>query len=92
MSIDDYSKKLWVYPIKRKSNVLLVFKEFKARVNLENSERIICLGYDDNVKGYHLWSSTPQKVIVCRDVMMLHPEDIKEQENLVCMLNKSMKD
>jgi len=41
--IDDYSRRLWVYPIKRKSDVFPVFKEFKARVELETGKRIKCL-------------------------------------------------
>jgi len=39
-SIDDYSRRIWVYPIKKKANVFLVFKEFKARVELEYVKRI----------------------------------------------------
>ncbi|KAH9752597.1 hypothetical protein KPL71_014753 [Citrus sinensis] len=33
--IDDYSRRCWVYPIKKKSDVFPVFKEYKARVELE---------------------------------------------------------
>ena len=33
--IDDYSRRIWVYPIKKKSDVFPVFKEFKTRVELE---------------------------------------------------------
>jgi len=36
--IDDYSRRLWVYPIKGKSYVYLVFKEFKAQIELETKE------------------------------------------------------
>jgi len=45
--IDDYSRRLWVYPIKRKSDVFPVFKEFKARVELETGKRIKCLRTDN---------------------------------------------
>jgi len=45
--IDDYSRRLWVYPIKRKSYVFPVFKEFKARVELETGKRIKCLRIDN---------------------------------------------
>jgi len=34
---------LWVYPIKRKSDVFPVVKEFKARVELETGKKIKCL-------------------------------------------------
>ena len=40
---DDYFRRCWVYHIKKKSNVFLVFKEYKARVELESSKRIKCL-------------------------------------------------
>jgi len=39
---DDYSRRLWVYLI-NKSNVFLIFKEFKARVDLELGKKIMCL-------------------------------------------------
>lgn len=41
--IDDYSKRCWVYPIKKKSYVFIVFKEFKVRVELQSRKRIKCL-------------------------------------------------
>ena len=45
--IDDYSRRLWVYPIKKKSDVYPVFKEFKAQVELETGKRIKCLRTDN---------------------------------------------
>jgi len=41
--IDDYSRRLWVFPIKKKSDVFPVFKEFKAQVELETGMKIKCL-------------------------------------------------
>ena len=41
--IDDYSRRCWVYPIKKKSNVFPVFKKYKARVELESDKKIKCL-------------------------------------------------
>jgi len=46
-SIDDYSRRIWVYPIKKKLDVFLAFKEFKARVELEFGKRIKCLRTDN---------------------------------------------
>ena len=43
---DDYSRRLWVYPIKKKSDVFPIFKDFKARVELESGKRIKCLRTD----------------------------------------------
>ena len=37
--INDYSRRCWVYPIKKKSDVILVFKEYKALVELEYGKR-----------------------------------------------------
>ncbi|KAH9679836.1 hypothetical protein KPL71_026295 [Citrus sinensis] len=45
--IDDYSKRCWVYPIKKKSDVFPVFKEYKARVELESGKKIKCLRTDN---------------------------------------------
>ncbi|KAH9762162.1 Integrase catalytic domain-containing protein [Citrus sinensis] len=46
--IDDYSRRCWVYPIKKKSDVFLVFKEYKARVELESGKKIKCLRTDNS--------------------------------------------
>ncbi|KAH9668902.1 Integrase catalytic domain-containing protein [Citrus sinensis] len=45
--IDDYSRRCWVYLIKKKSDIFSVFKEYKARVELESSKRIKCLRTDN---------------------------------------------
>ncbi|KAH9714593.1 hypothetical protein KPL71_020713 [Citrus sinensis] len=45
--IDDYSRRCWVYPIKKKSDVFIVFKEYKARVELESGKKIKCLRTDN---------------------------------------------
>ncbi|KAH9740957.1 hypothetical protein KPL70_002426 [Citrus sinensis] len=45
--IDDYSRRCWVYPIKKKSDVFLVFKEYKAWVELESGKKIKCLRMDN---------------------------------------------
>ncbi|KAE8706559.1 hypothetical protein F3Y22_tig00110392pilonHSYRG00193 [Hibiscus syriacus] len=40
--IDDYSRRCWVYPIKKKSDVFSTFKIFKARVELDSGNKIKC--------------------------------------------------
>ena len=45
--IHDYSRRCWIYPIKRKANVFVVFKIFKARIELEFGKRIKCLRTDN---------------------------------------------
>lgn len=41
--IDDYSRRYWVYPIKRKTDVFSIFKVYKARIELEFGKSIKCL-------------------------------------------------
>ncbi|KAH9745518.1 hypothetical protein KPL70_004102 [Citrus sinensis] len=45
--IDDYSRRCWVYPIKKKSHIFPVFKEYKVRVELESGKKIKCLRTDN---------------------------------------------
>ncbi|KAH9673800.1 hypothetical protein KPL70_018239 [Citrus sinensis] len=45
--IDDYFRRCWVYLIKKKSDVFPVFKEYKARVELESGKKIKCLRTDN---------------------------------------------
>ncbi|KAK0597651.1 hypothetical protein LWI29_027264 [Acer saccharum] len=45
--IDDYSRRCWVYPIKRKLDVFEVFKASKARVELDSGKKIKCLRTDN---------------------------------------------
>ena len=45
--IDDYSRRCWVYPIKKMSDVFSVFKEYEARMELKSSKRIKCLETDN---------------------------------------------
>lgn len=44
--IDDYSRKLWVFPLKEKSAAFETFKYFKARVELETGCRLKILRSD----------------------------------------------
>ncbi|KAH9697272.1 glycine--tRNA ligase 1 [Citrus sinensis] len=45
--IDDYSRRCWVYPIKKKSYVFPMFKKYKARVELESRKKIKYLRTDN---------------------------------------------
>lgn len=45
--IDDYSRRCWMYPIKKKSDVFPIFKGFKAQVKLETEKKIKCLRTDN---------------------------------------------
>ncbi|WVZ24581.1 hypothetical protein V8G54_003125 [Vigna mungo] len=41
--IDDHSRKLWVYPLKRKDEVLRIFKEFHTSVERQTGKKSRCL-------------------------------------------------
>ncbi|KAE8733847.1 hypothetical protein F3Y22_tig00000916pilonHSYRG00052 [Hibiscus syriacus] len=45
--IDDYSRRCWVYPIKKKSDVFSTFKNFKAQVELDSGNKIKCFRIDN---------------------------------------------
>ncbi|KAH9685421.1 Integrase catalytic domain-containing protein [Citrus sinensis] len=93
--IDDYSKRCWVHPIKKKSNVFPVFKEYKVRLELESGEKIKCLmidnseeytdskfftfWYDNGVKGHRLWDPTAHKIVINRDIIFV--EDQLQRRN-----------
>nr|GEU31244.1 hypothetical protein [Tanacetum cinerariifolium] len=49
--IDDYSRRCWMYPIKKKSDVFEVFELYKAQVELDSENKIKCLR-TDNVGEY----------------------------------------
>jgi hypothetical protein len=38
--IDDFSRKIWVYFLKNKSDVFAIFKQFKAMVENESGQHI----------------------------------------------------
>ncbi|CAA7040777.1 unnamed protein product [Microthlaspi erraticum] len=44
--IDDFSRKCWTYLLSEKSEALAVFKEFKAAVERELGEKLVCLRTD----------------------------------------------
>ena len=60
--IDDYSRKYWVYPIKKKSDVFPVFKEYKARVELEFGKTIKCLRMMESIQTISLLHIVGKKV------------------------------
>ena len=37
--IDDYFRRCWVYPIKKKADVCSIFKVFKVQVELQSSKK-----------------------------------------------------
>ena len=44
--IDDHSRKLWVYILKRKDKVLDVFKQFQALVERQTGKKLRCIRID----------------------------------------------
>ncbi|KAL4324482.1 hypothetical protein GQ457_11G027590 [Hibiscus cannabinus] len=45
--IDNYSRRCWVYPIKKKADVFSTFKVFKARLKLDSGNKIKCFRSDN---------------------------------------------
>jgi transposase InsO family protein len=45
--IDDYSRKVWVYLLKRKDDVFITFKQFRALVEKSTDRSIKCLRTDN---------------------------------------------
>ena len=45
--IDDFSCKVWVYPMKAKDEVLLVFQRFVTLVETQTSKKVKCLRFDN---------------------------------------------
>ncbi|CAL5342497.1 unnamed protein product [Camellia sinensis] len=45
--IDDYSRKLWVYTLKSKDQVLEIFKQFQALVERQTGKKLRCIRTDN---------------------------------------------
>ena len=45
--IDDHSRKLWVFPLKSKDQVLDVFKSFQALVERQTGKTLKCIRSDN---------------------------------------------
>ena len=52
--IDDYSRKLWTYLIKKKSEVIEVFAKFKSMVKRQNGRKLKVLRTDGGEECYGL--------------------------------------
>jgi hypothetical protein len=50
--IDNHSRKLWVYILKRKDQVLDVFKQFQALAERQTGKKLRCIKIDN--KGEYL--------------------------------------
>ncbi len=45
--VDDYSRMCWVYLMKEKSQVFEIFKEWKAKVELQTGKELKCVRSDN---------------------------------------------
>ena len=45
--VDDFSRKVWVFVLKRKADVFNMFKQFKVMVEKRTSRTIMCLRADN---------------------------------------------
>ncbi|GKV46880.1 hypothetical protein SLEP1_g53841 [Rubroshorea leprosula] len=48
--IDDYSKKVWVYKLKSKSDVFLTFKQWKTLIEKQSGKQIKCLRTENGLE------------------------------------------
>jgi hypothetical protein len=48
--IDDYSKKVWVYFLKNKSDTFATFKKWKAEVENQTGRKLKCLKTDNGTE------------------------------------------
>ncbi|KAE8727807.1 Cytochrome P450, family 78, subfamily A, polypeptide 7 [Hibiscus syriacus] len=71
--IDDYSRRCWVYPIKKKSDVFSTFKNFKARVELDSENKIKCFRTDN--EGEYKTPSTAIELKTPMEIWTGEPTD-----------------
>ena len=45
--IDDFSRKVWAYPLRRKDQVLQVFQRFVTLVEMQTGKKVKCLRSDN---------------------------------------------
>ena len=45
--IDDFSRKVWAYPLKRKDEVFFVFQHFVTLVEAQIGKKVKCLHFDN---------------------------------------------
>jgi transposase InsO family protein len=48
--IDDYSRKVWVYFLKNKSDAFATFKKWKAKVENQTGRKLKCLRIDNGTE------------------------------------------
>ena len=48
--IDDYSRKVWVYFLKNKSNVFVTFKQSKTLIEKQTGKKIKCFRTDNGLE------------------------------------------
>ncbi|CAL9009565.1 unnamed protein product, partial [Prunus brigantina] len=69
--VDDFSRRIWVYTMKRKDEVLKIFLKWKKMIETQSDPRAkkaLFMGFSTGVKGYRLWCPDEKKFVVSRDV------------------------
>ncbi|CAL8995464.1 unnamed protein product, partial [Prunus brigantina] len=69
--VDDFSRRIWVYTMKRKDEVLKIFPKWKKMIETQSDPRAkkaLFMGFSTGVKGYRLWCPDEKKFVVSRDV------------------------
>jgi hypothetical protein len=85
-SIDDFSRKMWVYPLKAKSECFERFKEFKALAEKEVESHIKVLRSDNGGEytsnQFEAYLKAQGKIIRCCDVTFCEHGELQEELEL----------
>ncbi|RDY05897.1 hypothetical protein CR513_10194, partial [Mucuna pruriens] len=86
--IDDFSKKLWVYVLKTKDQVLEKFKQFQALVKRQLGKKVKCIRSDNGgeyygpfdlgMYGYRIYDPVEKKLVRSCDVQFMKDETIED--------------
>ncbi|XP_069152815.1 uncharacterized protein [Solanum lycopersicum] len=97
--IDDFSKKVWVYFLKHKSDVFATFKKWKAEVENQIKKRdkldakaVKCyfIGYGSDFFGYSFWDDKNRKILRHCDVTFDESVLYKDREQKVIEITKQV--
>ena len=88
MFIDDYSRSVWVYFMKEKSETLAKFKEFKLMVESEVGNKIQCLRTDNG--GEYISDEFSSYLIQCKIRRQLTCPNTPQQNGVAERKNKHL--
>ena len=97
--IDDFSRKVWVFFLKQKSDVFSTFKDWKTMIETQTGRQVKCLCTDNGLKFcYDEFNTLCKKEGIVRHRIVLHTpqhNDVVEHmdrtlmEKVRCMLSNA---